>query len=173
MLHCHDFTRAHSQPAGPQIENTGKEDEHRSIQKFCLIAHCSSLARDCLVASRRGPVFCSAAKQHRRAGSSTIAALHRRFRRQICRRAGSTCTQRSDQRAHGLRRYHADGHLARYRNEGNCIADVLPVNIAPVIGTPIAYVGFTAATGALSASEDIDGWTYLPTNTLTSPVSMY
>lgn len=47
------------------------------------------------------------------------------------------------------------------------------VSIPALVGANVAYVGFTAATGGLSASEDIDGWTYLPTNTLTSPVKTY
>lgn len=47
------------------------------------------------------------------------------------------------------------------------------VSIPATVGGPVAYVGFTAGTGSLSASEDIAGWTYLPSSSITSPVSTY
>jgi hypothetical protein len=46
------------------------------------------------------------------------------------------------------------------------------VNLPQLVGGTTAYVGFTGGTGGLTASEDIEGWTYLPSNTITSPVSM-
>jgi hypothetical protein len=45
------------------------------------------------------------------------------------------------------------------------------VNLPQLVGGTTAYVGFTGGTGGLTASEDIEGWTYLPSNTITSPVS--
>jgi hypothetical protein len=47
------------------------------------------------------------------------------------------------------------------------------VNLPSLVGASTAYVGFTGGTGGLSATEDIDGWTYLPSNTITSPVKTY
>jgi hypothetical protein len=47
------------------------------------------------------------------------------------------------------------------------------VNIPQVVGGTTAYVGYTAATGLLTASENINGWTYLPSSSLTSPVTTY
>jgi len=37
-----------------------------------------------------------------------------------------------------------------------------PVNLPAAVGGNTAYIGFTAGTGALSASENILGWTYVP-----------
>jgi hypothetical protein len=47
------------------------------------------------------------------------------------------------------------------------------VNLPSLVGGTSAYVGFTAGTGGLTATENIKGWTYLPSNTITSPVTTY
>jgi len=47
------------------------------------------------------------------------------------------------------------------------------VNLTSLVGGSTAYIGFTGGTGGLTATENINGWTYLPSNTLTSPVNTY
>ena len=47
------------------------------------------------------------------------------------------------------------------------------VNLPALVGGSTAYIGFTGGSGGLTATEEIDGWTYLPSNTITSPVSTY
>ncbi len=47
------------------------------------------------------------------------------------------------------------------------------VNLPQLVGGSTAYVGFTGGTGGLTAVENINGWTYLPSNTITSPVKTY
>lgn len=47
------------------------------------------------------------------------------------------------------------------------------VDLPTLVGGPTAYIGFTGGTGGLSATEDINGWTYLPSNIYTSPVLTY
>jgi hypothetical protein len=42
--------------------------------------------------------------------------------------------------------------------------------LAALVGGSTAYVGFTGGTGSLSATEDIGGWKYLPSNTIRGPV---
>jgi hypothetical protein len=47
------------------------------------------------------------------------------------------------------------------------------VNLPSLVGGSTAYIGFTGGTGGLSATEDINGWTYLPSNMIASPVTTY
>jgi hypothetical protein len=47
------------------------------------------------------------------------------------------------------------------------------VDLPTLVGSNTAYVGFTGGTGGLTANEDIRGWTYLPSNTITSPIKTY
>jgi hypothetical protein len=47
------------------------------------------------------------------------------------------------------------------------------VDLPTLVGSNTAYVGFTGGTGGLTANEDIKGWTYLPSNTISSPVKTY
>jgi hypothetical protein len=47
------------------------------------------------------------------------------------------------------------------------------VNVPSLVGGTTAYVGFTGGTGGLTATEDIDGWTYLPSDTIVSPEPSY
>jgi hypothetical protein len=47
------------------------------------------------------------------------------------------------------------------------------VNLPQLVGASTAFIGFTGGTGGLTATEDIMGWTYLPSNTITSPINTY
>lgn len=47
------------------------------------------------------------------------------------------------------------------------------VNLPQLVGGPTAYVGFTGGTGTLSATEQINAWTYLPSSTIYDWVKIY
>lgn len=47
------------------------------------------------------------------------------------------------------------------------------VDLPALVGGPTAFIGFTGSTGGLSTGGLIWGWTYLPSNTLTSPYLTY
>lgn len=47
------------------------------------------------------------------------------------------------------------------------------VNLPQLVGGSTAYVGFTGGTGELMSDLNINGWTYLPSGNITSPVKLY
>jgi hypothetical protein len=47
------------------------------------------------------------------------------------------------------------------------------VDLPALVGRSTAYIGFTSATGELSSNISLEGWTYLPSNTITSPFKTY
>jgi len=42
------------------------------------------------------------------------------------------------------------------------VTEIYPVNIPEVVGSNIAYVGFTGGTGGLSATQNVLDWSYVP-----------
>lgn len=47
------------------------------------------------------------------------------------------------------------------------------VDLPTLVGGPTAFVGFTGSTGGLTTGAVFWGWTYLPSNAITSPIKTY